>query len=99
MERATSCKRWKLPPSLYDPSSRAHLFNQLLIALSIFDILFIVCSVPVYSFPLFNWLEGSKVRERKKKTDIKIGGKLSLERDYGGREGKKYHKAARVENE
>ena len=65
MERATSCKRWKLPPSLYDlPSSRAHLFNQLLIALSIFDILFIVCSVPVYSFPLFNWLEGSKVRVR-----------------------------------
>ena len=52
-------------------SCRAHLFNQLLIALSIFDILFIVCSVPVYSFPLFEWLEGSKVRKAKGGQDTK----------------------------
>ena len=44
---------------------RKHSFNQLLIALAIFDILFIIVSVPVYSFPLFPMfqvLKGSRVR-------------------------------------
>ena len=53
--------------------SRAHLFNQLLIALSIFDILFIVCSVPVYSFPLFHWLEGNQVRLRRQTAIQRMG--------------------------
>ena len=40
---------------------RTHLFNQLLIALAISDILFILCSVPTYSFDVFKWFEGSKI--------------------------------------
>ena len=59
--------------------SRAHLFNQLLIALSIFDILFIVCSVPVYSFPLFHWLEGNQVRRRRRQTAIQRMGYIAIE--------------------
>ena len=58
--------------------SRAHLFNQLLIALSIFDILFIVCSVPVYSFPLFHWLEGNQVRRRRRQTAIQRMGYIAI---------------------
>ena len=58
--------------------SRAHLFNQLLIALSIFDILFIVCSVPVYSFPLFHWLEGNQVRLRRRQTAIQRMGYIDI---------------------
>ena len=40
---------------------RTKLFNQLLIALAILDILFIICSVPTFSFDAFKWLEGSKI--------------------------------------
>ena len=40
---------------------RKHSFNQLLIVLSLFDILFILVSVPVYSFSLFNLLVGNQV--------------------------------------
>ena len=37
---------------------RRHSFNQLLICLSLFDILFIICGVPVHAFPVLNlrWL-------------------------------------------
>ncbi len=40
---------------------RKHTFNQLLIALAVFDILFILVSVPVYSFPIFHLLIGNQV--------------------------------------
>ena len=46
---------------------RKHTFNQLLIALALFDILFIVVSVPVYSFSLFNVLPGNQVGKKIKK--------------------------------
>lgn len=40
---------------------RKHSFNQLLIALCIFDLLFIVVSIPVYSFNLFQIFVGNQV--------------------------------------
>ena len=40
---------------------RKHSFNQLLIALAFFDILFIIVSVPVYSFSLFELFVGNQV--------------------------------------
>eukprot|EP00094_Tigriopus_californicus_P008114 TCALIF_07810-PA protein Name:"Similar to FR FMRFamide receptor (Drosophila melanogaster)" AED:0.47 eAED:0.39 QI:0/0.5/0.4/0.8/1/1/5/0/292 len=40
---------------------RKHSFNQLLIALAVFDILFIIVSVPVYSFTLFELFVGNQV--------------------------------------
>ncbi len=41
---------------------RKHTFNQLLVALAAFDILFILVSVPVYSFWVFRFGEGQWVR-------------------------------------
>ena len=41
---------------------RKHTFNQLLIALALFDIMFILVSVPVYSFSLFELFVGNQVR-------------------------------------
>ena len=43
---------------------RKHSFNQLLIALCIFDLLFIVVSIPVYSFNLFQIFVGNQVRAK-----------------------------------
>ena len=40
---------------------RKHTFNQLLIALALADMLFILVSVPVYSFTLFNLFAGNQV--------------------------------------
>ena len=40
---------------------RKHSFNQLLIALCIFDLLFIVVSIPVYSFTVFQLFVGNQV--------------------------------------
>ena len=42
-------------------SVRKHSFNQLLIALAACDILFIIVSVPVYSFGLFEIFVGNQV--------------------------------------
>ena len=46
---------------------RTHLFNQLLIALAILDILFIVCSVPTFSFDVF-------------RSDSKIDGEKAIDK-------------------
>ena len=43
---------------------RRHSFNQLLVALATFDILFIVVSVPVYAFTLFDIFMGNQVGGR-----------------------------------
>lgn len=40
---------------------RKHSFNQLLIALCVFDLLFIIVSIPVYSFNLFQIFVGNQV--------------------------------------
>ena len=40
---------------------RKHSFNQLLIALCLFDLLFIIVSIPVYSFNLFGIFMGNQV--------------------------------------
>ena len=40
---------------------RKHSFNQLLIALCVFDLLFIIVSIPVYSFNLFKIFLGNQV--------------------------------------
>jgi hypothetical protein len=40
---------------------RKHSFNQLLIALCVFDLLFIIVSIPVYSFNLFEIFVGNQV--------------------------------------
>ena len=39
---------------------RSHLFYQLLITLAILDILYILCSVPTYSFDIFKWFHNNK---------------------------------------
>ncbi len=43
---------------------RRHSFNQLLVALATFDILFIVVSVPVYTYGMFDFMVGNQVSER-----------------------------------
>ena len=39
---------------------RSHLFYQLLIVLATLDILYILCSVPTFSFDIFNWFDNDK---------------------------------------
>ncbi len=48
---------------------RRHSFNQLLVALATFDILFIVVSVPVYTYGMFDFMVGNQVSEKKRELD------------------------------
>ena len=59
---------------------RKHSFNQLLIALCIFDLLFIIVSIPVYSFNLFQIFMGNQVRFWNNKSTDRINVNLNVVR-------------------